>query len=88
MDILKGFDFNGSKKTQCLKLLNNIYGQKDAGHTWHLQLRQGMLDFDFVQSKVSNCIFYRGDVVFMMYVDDAIFLWDQSCRLLTNASRT
>jgi hypothetical protein len=74
MDIPKGFTCNGSKRTHCLKLLKNLYGQKQAGRTWHLHLRQGMLDLGFVQSEVDDCIFYRGDVIFMVYVDDAIFM--------------
>ena len=74
MDIPKGFTFNGLKQTHCLKLLKNLYGQKQAGRTWHLHLRQGMLDLGFIQSKVDDCIFYRGDVIFMVYVDNAIFM--------------
>ena len=78
MDIPKGFTFNGSKRTHCLKLLKNLYGQKQAGRTWHLHLRQGMMDLGFVQSEVDDCIFYRGDVIFMVYVDDAIFMGPDS----------
>ena len=33
-----------------------------------------MLDLDFIPSEVDDCIFYRGSVIFMVYVDDAIFM--------------
>ena len=40
-----------------LKLLQNVYGLKDAGRTRYLHLNQGLLDRDFVQSQVDPCIF-------------------------------
>ncbi len=74
IDIPKGFTFNSSRQMHCLKLLKNLYGQKQAGRTWHLHLHQGMLDLGVIQSEVDDCIFYRGNVIFMVYVDDAIFM--------------
>ena len=35
-----------------LQLIQNVYGLKDAGRTWYLHLKQGLLDRGFVQSKV------------------------------------
>ena len=37
-----------------------------------------MLDLGFIQSEVNDCIFYRGDVIFMVYVDNAIFMGPDS----------
>ena len=74
MELPKGFVVEGSRKTHCLKLIKNLYGQKQAGRTWQLHLRKGLVALDFVPSKVDDCIFYRGSVIFMVYVDDAIFM--------------
>jgi hypothetical protein len=32
----------------------------------------GLLKVGFVQSKVDECVFYRGEIIFMVYVDDGI----------------
>ena len=55
-----------------LKLKKNVYGLKDAGRTWHEHLKQGLLDRHFVQSKVDPCIFYKGTLILLIYVDDVI----------------
>ena len=55
-----------------LKLKKNVYGLKDAGRTWHEHLKQGLLDRHFKQSKVDPCIFYKGDLILLIYVDDVI----------------
>jgi hypothetical protein len=34
VEIPSGFSFRGSRKTHCLKLLKNVYGQKQAGRVW------------------------------------------------------
>ncbi len=31
-------------------------------------------EFNFKQSLIDNCIFYRDDIVFIVYIDDGIFL--------------
>ncbi len=74
MDIPKGFNVDGSRKTHCLQLIKNLYGQKQAGWTWQLHIQQGMIDLDFIPSNVNDCIFYRGSVIFMVYVDYTIFM--------------
>ena len=33
---------------------------------------QGLTKHGFEQSKVDECVFYRGNVVFLLYVDDGI----------------
>ena len=40
-----------------LKLLQNLYGLKDAGATWFEHVRKGLLDREFVQSLVDPCLF-------------------------------
>ena len=73
MDIPRGFDVEGGRANYCLKLIKNIYGQKQAGRTWSQHLKRGLIKIGFVQSAVDECIFYRNNTLFLRYVDDGIF---------------
>ena len=55
-----------------LRLEKNIYGLKDAGRTWHHHLKQGLMDRGFIPSKVDPCVFYKGNLILVVYVDDVI----------------
>ena len=55
-----------------LKLTKNVYGLSDAGRTWALHLRQGLIDRGFKQSQVDPCVFFKGNLVLVIYVDDVI----------------
>ena len=61
-----------SKQEEFLKLIQNVYGLADASYTWHEHLKTGLKAYGFVQSKVDPCLFYKGQVIFLVYVDDAI----------------
>ena len=74
MDIPKGFDMAGGNENHCLKILKNIYGQRQAGRIWSLHLKKGLQECGFRQSAVDECVFYKKQVIFMVYVDDAILL--------------
>ena len=74
MEIPQGFDYNGKRKTHVLRLLKNIYGQKQAGRVWNQFLHQGLTELGFVQSKIDECVYYRGSTIFLCYVDDAVLL--------------
>jgi hypothetical protein len=63
----------GNGKTHVLKLLKNLYGQKQAGRVWNQHLVKGLKSIGFRQSKVDECVFFRGTVIFIVYVDDGIF---------------
>jgi hypothetical protein len=73
LEIPQGFEFEGSRKTHCLKLIKNLYGSKAAGRVWQQHLFKGLLDFGFTQSATDECVFYRGTTIFMVYTDDGIF---------------
>ena len=62
------------KQHHKLKLLQNLYGLKDAGATWFNHLKQGLLRRDFKQSEVDPCLFYKTDLVLIVYVDDCIMM--------------
>ena len=55
-----------------LKLKKNIYGLKDAGRTWGLHLSDNLIARGFKQSQVDPCLFYKGDIILVVYVDDLI----------------
>ena len=55
-----------------LKLVNNLYGQKQASRVWNQQLHKGLLEIGFVQSKVEDCLYYRNKTMFLVYVDNGI----------------
>ena len=54
-----------------LKLQKNLYSLKDAQVTWHDHIKAGLLSRGFRQSKVDPCLFIKGTVLFVLYVDDA-----------------
>jgi hypothetical protein len=56
------------------KLLKNIYGQKQAGRVWNEYLVKKLIPLGYKSSMIDDCVFFRGDVIFMVYIDDGIFL--------------
>ena len=69
---MRQIDFTLARKTHCLLLVKNLYGQKQAGQTWQLHLRKGLIGLGFEKSKVDECVFYRGSTILLTYVDDCI----------------
>jgi hypothetical protein len=74
MEIPRGFKFNGSRRTHCLSLKKNLYGQKQAGRVWNEYLHDGLVARGFKQSEVDLCLYHRGSVSLLLYVDDGIFV--------------
>ena len=75
MEFPRGFKVPGSvnRKDFVLKLHRNLYGQKQAGCVWYEYLRKWLVTkAGFVQSKHDKCLFYRGNVVYALYIDDSI----------------
>ena len=75
MDIPCGFEMaEGLSKTDYALLLHgNVYGQKQAAHVWNKYLTKCLVDkARIVQSKVDNCVFYKGNVIYLLYTDDSI----------------
>ena len=54
-----------------LKLQKNLYGLKDGQVTWHEHIKAGLLAQGFRQSKVDPCLFIKGTIVLVLYVNDA-----------------
>jgi hypothetical protein len=71
----------GNSKDHVLKLLKNIYGQKQAGRVWNSFLVDKLVSLGYTASLIDDCIFFRGDTIFMVYVDDGIFLGNNDAQL-------
>jgi len=75
MELPKGINFPGlDRNKHCLRVKRNINGGKDAGRTWYLYLKKGLLEIGFQQSRVDECVFYRGTTILLIYTDDCILL--------------
>ncbi len=75
MDLPQGINFkNGNSKDHVHKLLANLYGQKQAGGVWNNYLVTKLLEINFNQSMVDYCIFCGSDVIFIIYINNGIFL--------------
>ena len=61
-----------SQKTHALKLVRNVYGQKQAGHVWNKYMDQGMKEISFKPSSFDPCLYYCGSIVFLVFIDDCI----------------
>jgi len=64
---------HGNSKDYVLKLLANLYSQKQAGRVWNQYMTDKLRDIGFQQSLIDECVFYRNDVIFIVYVDDGLF---------------
>jgi hypothetical protein len=75
MAIPKGYKVKGiTHASHVIKLIKNLYGQKQAGRVWNKHLEAGLMKIGFQPSKIDPCLYYKGQVVFFVYVDDGIFL--------------
>ena len=56
-----------------LKLKQNVYGQPQSGRVWNNYLNEILTKkVGFVRSKVDECVYYRGNVMYVLYTDDSI----------------
>ncbi len=72
---------HGNSKEHVLKLQKNIYGQKQAGRMWNSFLVDKLTSIGFTTSLIDDCVFFCGDIIFMVYVDDGIFLGSDDSQL-------
>jgi len=62
-----------NNKDYVLKLHRNVYGNRAASRTWYQYLSRKLIDeVGFVRSEVDECVFYRGNVMYVLYTDDSI----------------
>ena len=73
MDMPVRFDVGvRSNLSHTLLLIKNIYGGKASRRIWKNHLKKGLLSIGCVQYRVDPCVFYRGTLIFLHYVDDAL----------------
>ena len=67
MEIPQGIQVaTGKSKDQVLKLLKNLYGQKQAGRVWNSFLVDKLTSLGFTPSSINDCVFFHGDIIFMV----------------------
>jgi Reverse transcriptase (RNA-dependent DNA polymerase) len=60
-------------KEYVLQIHRNIYGQKQAGRVWNQFLVKKLVkELGFKQSKVDECVFYRGKTLYVLYTDESL----------------
>ena len=74
MKLPVGIGNREDRERHVLKLKKNLYGQKQAARVWGLHLKEKLENIGFQQSKIDDCVFYKGKTIFMNYVDDGIFM--------------
>ena len=73
MRLLQGHQPGGmTRKMHALKLVRNVYGQKQAGRVWNKFIDKGMRNIGFTPSTFDPYLYYRGSVLFLVYIDDCI----------------
>ena len=74
MKVPKGFYITGKNpKDYVLKLNQNVYGQKQAGRVWNRYLNKILIEkVGFKQSKIDECVYYKGKTLYVLYTDDSI----------------
>ena len=73
MKIPAGVDIiEGEKADFVLRMLRNIYGQKQAGRVWNKYLHGILLRLGFIQSQVDEGVYYRDGVMYLLYTDDSL----------------
>ena len=71
IDPPKGFG-GVDKLPKVLRLLKSIYGLNRAPKNFFEKLKAGLLERNFLQSQVDKCLFMKGDMICLVYVNDKI----------------
>jgi Reverse transcriptase (RNA-dependent DNA polymerase) len=74
IELPKGFVVDGDRSKYALKVLRNVYGQKQAGRVWNQFLVKGLLELGFHQSEHDMCLFWRKGCIIVIYTDDTIVI--------------
>jgi hypothetical protein len=52
----------------------HLWATKQAGRVWNQHLHKGLTKLGYVLSKIDSSMYYKEKFVFMLYVDDEIFV--------------
>jgi hypothetical protein len=72
---------HGNSKEHVLKLEKNIYLKKQAGRVWNSFLVDKLTSIGFTTSLIDDCVFFRCDVIFMVYMDNSILVGSNNLQL-------
>jgi hypothetical protein len=72
---------HGNSKEHILKLEKIIYSQKQARRMWNSFLLDKLTSIGFTTLPINGCVFFRGDIIFMVYVDGGIILGNNDLQL-------
>ena len=81
MEVPKGFHVDGDHTKYVLKLIKNLYGQKQARWVWNQHVWTQLHNLGFVQSKVDEGVFYFKCSIFLVFTDDMILLGPSQAEL-------
>ena len=74
MKFPKGINtIQGNSKTHILKLIINIYIQKQSGRTWNKYFIDKIITIIFHLSEIDTFVFFHGHTIFACYMDEVIF---------------
>ena len=68
----------GSRETHALNILNNIYRQLQVVRVFNLQLTKGLEETGFKKPSIDDCVFYRDNIILIIYMDDRIITFPSS----------
>jgi hypothetical protein len=75
MQVPKGFEVQGANtKDYVLQIVQNIYGQKQAGRVWNKHLMAKLTSIGFTTSKYDPCVLFRTHCIYVLYTDDSILI--------------
>ena len=57
-----------------IELIRNLYGQVQAGKVWKSYLTNKLISIGFTSSTCDECVFYKEDLICILYTDDSIIL--------------
>ena len=80
MHLPQGYKCEGmSRITHALKLVHNVYGQKQAGRVWNKYMDQGMREISFKPSSFDPCLYYCASIICLVNIDDCIIFGPDGC---------
>ena len=68
----QGFNVEPESRRYVLKIQNNLYSLKQAGHNWFEKLSGALSNLSINPSKMDPCVFIGEDIIVLVYVDDCL----------------
>jgi Reverse transcriptase (RNA-dependent DNA polymerase) len=73
VDVPKGCNIGDDSSRYCMKILNNIYGQKQAGRVWYQYMTNILkTELGYTQSKFDPCVLWKSGCIIVIYTDDTV----------------